>query len=137
MYKIVTNYIFLGVDILDIDLNELENIHKYKNGWFACAVTRDYEMKVYNELKKLLDNDYWNKYIYDIFLPMKKTTDRKGNEKIIIIPELKGVIYIKMMLTPEVYNVIKIDGFRTPLPAKEPIPLKGNEVDKALKYRIQ
>jgi transcription antitermination factor NusG len=118
-------------------LDELEKIYKYKNGWFACAVTRGYEMKVYNELKKLLENEYWSKYIYDIFIPMEISYDKKGKAKQIIVPAYKGTMYIKMVLTQEVYSTIKIDGFRTPLPAKDPVPVPQSQMDKVLKYRMK
>lgn len=114
-----------------------EHVHKYKNGWFACAVTRGYEMKVYNELKKLLESEYWNNYVYDMFIPMHMTTDSKGKPKMEILPAYKGMMFIKMVLTQEVYSTIKIDGFRTPLPAKDPVPVPESQMQKVLQYRLK
>jgi transcription antitermination factor NusG len=117
-------------------LTEEEKVYKYKNGWFVCAVTVTQELKVYNELKKLLDSDYWGQYIFDMFLPMEMTLDKKGELKRTIVPAYKGAIYIKMVLTQEVYGAIKIDGFRTPLPPKDPRPVPEREMEKVFKYKL-
>jgi transcription antitermination factor NusG len=117
-------------------LTEEEKVYKYKNGWFVCAVTVTQEMKVYNELKKLLASEYWGQYILDMFLPMEMTLDKKGELKRTIVPAYKGVIFIKMVLTQEVYGAIKIEGFRMPFPPKDPRPISEKEMEKVLKYKM-
>jgi Transcription termination factor nusG len=72
---------------------------KYKTGWFACKVTSGHEMKVANELKKLIQHPKWSQYIFDVFVPTEKTVDKKGKEKLKVL--IKENIYIKMVLTKD------------------------------------
>lgn len=118
-----------------INMTEWTEDLKYKTGWFACAVTSGHEVKVTNELKKLTEHPKWSQYIFDIFVPTEVVTDRHGKEKLKVLEASKGHIYIKMVLTQEVYSTIKIEGFRTPLPAKDPTPIPEVQMKNMFKYR--
>ena len=106
---------------------------KYKTGWFACKVTSGYEMKVANELKKLTQHPKWGKYIFDVFVPTKKVVDKKGREKLKVL--IRENIYVKMILTQEVYSVIQIEGFRTILPPKDPTPVPEKQMENLFRFR--
>ncbi len=106
---------------------------KYKTGWFACKVTSGHEMKVANELKKLIQHPKWSQYIFDVFVPTEKTVDKKGKEKLKVL--IKENIYIKMVLTQDVYSAIKIEGFRTPLPPKDPSPVPEEQMQGLFRFR--
>lgn len=106
---------------------------KYKTGWFACKVTSGHEMKVVNELRKLTEHPKWSKYIFDAFVPTEKTVGRDGKTKLKTI--IKENIYVKMVLTQDVYSAIKIEGFRTPLPPKDPSPVPEEQMTSIFRFR--
>lgn len=108
---------------------------KYKTGWFACKVTPQYAMKLVTELSKLTEHPKWSSYIFDVFVPTEIVEDKKGNKKLKVLEESRDTIYIKMVLTQEVYAAIKLDGFRTPLPPKDPTPIPNHQMESVLKFR--
>ena len=116
----------------NIKLNEFNDDLKYKTGWFACKVTSGYEMKVANELKKLTQDPKWGQYVFDVFVPTRKVI-KKDKEKLEVI--IKENIYVKMILTQDVYSAIKIDGFRTPLPPKDPTPIPEEKMLPLFRFR--
>lgn len=103
------------------------------SGWFACKVTSGYELKVVGELLKLTKHPEWGKFIFDVFAPARIVVDKKGKEKLDIL--IKENIYVKMTLTPDVYSVISIDGFRTPLPPKNPVPVPEEQMKNLLRFK--
>ncbi|MGF7535722.1 transcription termination/antitermination NusG family protein [Bacillus mexicanus] len=114
-------------------MTNLNDDLKYKSGWFACKVTSGHEMKVVNELKKLTKHPKWSQYIFDAFVPTEKVIDKKGKDKIKVL--IKENIYVKMILTQEVYGIIQIEGFRRPLPPKDPTPVPEEQMQALFKYK--
>lgn len=108
---------------------------KYKTGWFACRVTSQHAMKVTNELKKLINHPKWSQYVFDVFVPTEKVVDKNGVEKLKVMEASKDTIYVKMALTQEVYSAIKIEGFRTPLPPKDPTPIPDSQMEGIFRFR--
>ena len=103
--------------------------------WYACAVTSGYEIKVRDQLMNLTSHPIWKDYIFDIYVPTEKYKTKQGKIKERVIEGYKTYMYIEMILTDELYALIKIDGFRTPLPAKDPTPLPKEEVARIMDFR--
>ena len=105
-------------------------------GWYACAVTSQHELKVRDQLINLTKHPIWKDYIFDLYVPTEKYKTKQGKVKERVIDAFKTYIYIEMILTDDVYALIKIDGFRTPLPAKNPTILPADEVAQIMVSRI-
>lgn len=112
-----------------------ERSRELVRAWYACAVTSGHELKVRDQLMGLTTNATWGDFVFDVYVPTEKVIDRHGKVKERVIEAFKTYMYVEMILTDDVYALIKIEGFRTPLPAKDPTPMPKEDVQRVMGLR--
>lgn len=111
-----------------------ERSRELVRSWYVCVVTKNQELKMRDQLMNLTEHPIWKDFIFDLYVPVEKIREN-GKVKEKVIEAYKTYLYVEMILTDELYAVMKIQGFRTPLPAKDPTPLPKKDVEKLVAFR--
>ncbi len=99
--------------------------------WYVVYTYSGYENKVKSTLEQVIENRGIHDYIQDIFIPTDDVVEIKDGKKKIVQKKLyPGYVMIKMVLTDEIWYIVRntrgVTGFVGP--NGKPVPLSDEEL---------